>query len=152
MVLTAQLSHLIAVILYTDFSKHCSAFSSTFRKTTAFETLQEIKIRNQDYWWMSKLLRETTEIFGDTSASNQLCGPFYTGLAVVIPIPKFSIRLNSPTSTTTQEEVALKFSGDDGVIVCLNNPKKNVTARLLRGFNCSFVSAFAEEDERYNYL
>eukprot|EP01084_Bolivina_argentea_P188956 325104_1 len=56
--------HLLAVILYTDYSDLCTDFSSTFRAITHLETLSAIKNRNSRYWWMSKYLRETVEYFG----------------------------------------------------------------------------------------
>ena len=143
------LSHVISVILYCDYTKLSGHFSSTFRKKGVMDTLQNIKSRNREYFWMSKLLRETVEIFGET-LKDGLAGPFYSGLSVVLNIPNFFIRLSSPTSTSVQIQVAIKFGGDDGIILQLNNPKGTSQCTHLRGFNCSFISAYKEEAERYN--
>eukprot|EP01084_Bolivina_argentea_P234502 394798_1 len=59
-----SLPNLVSVILYTDYSDICTHFSATFRKITVFEVIKSIKNRNSNYWWMSKLLRETVEIYG----------------------------------------------------------------------------------------
>ena len=143
------LSHIISVILYCDYTQLSSNFSNTFRKKGPWDTLENIKHRNREYFWMSKLLRETVEIFGECS-SDGLNGPFYSGLSAVINIPNFFIRLYSPTSTSVQIQVATKFSGDNGMIMKLNNPQGSVQCMFLRGFNCSFISRFKEEDERYD--
>ena len=150
---TITLSHLIAVILYCDYTKLSTHFSSTFRKSGPWDTLQNIKNRNRKYFWMSKLLRETVEIFGAYSVGrDQLIGPFYSGLSKVINFPNFFIRLSSPTSTSIHIEVAMKFSGDQGMIMKLNNPKGSNQCRLLRGFDCSFISLYEEEAERYYHI
>ena len=148
------LPHIIAVILYTDCTHLCTDFSSTFRKIYPFDTLKTIKHRNRNYWWMSKLLRETVEIFGqcsDRDEDDPLVGPFYSGLSFVINISNFLFRLSSPTSTSIHLEVAMKFGGDDGIILKLDNPEKNYHCQFLRGFDCSIISNYPEEDERYTF-
>ena len=141
------ISHLMSVILYCDYSKLSADFSSTFRKNGAFDTLHNMKARNSRYYWMSKLLRETVEIFGECR-NDGLLGPFFSGLSMVISIPNFFLRLYSPTSTSVHIEVAMKFSGDNGIIMKLDNPSGNDQCKFLRGFNCSWISRYKEEDER----
>eukprot|EP01084_Bolivina_argentea_P267633 454380_1 len=63
-------------------------------------------------------------------------------------ITQFSIRLSSPTSTSIHIDLAIKFSGPDGIILQFNNPQKQVQCYYLRGFNVSWISRYAEEDER----
>eukprot|EP01084_Bolivina_argentea_P271770 462515_1 len=142
--------HLLAVILYTDFSDLSTDFSSTFRKIAPFESLSSIKLRNGEYYWLSKILRETVELYGrcgyEEDKNGGLSGPFYCGMTCVMHMPGFNIRLCSPTSTSMQIEVAIKFSGDDGMILQFNNVCS--PADLLRGFNCSWISRYKEEDER----
>ena len=53
----------------------------------------------------------------------------------------------SPTSTSRQLTVALKFSGDYGIIIGFNNDRGS--AMQLKGLDVSWVSGFPEEDERY---
>ena len=40
------LQHLIAIILYCDIGPLCTAFSETFRKENAFETMESVKKRH----------------------------------------------------------------------------------------------------------
>eukprot|EP01084_Bolivina_argentea_P236664 397883_1 len=55
--------HVLSVSLYTDFSELCTDFSSTFRSIKPYEELSSIKNRNSHYWWLSKTLRETVQLF-----------------------------------------------------------------------------------------
>eukprot|EP01083_Nonionella_stella_P098876 278119_1 len=59
----------------------------------------------------------------------------------------FSMRLCSPTSTSKQIEVAMKFSGSNGIVLQMDNPDL-VQHRYLHAFNASWTSRFKEEDER----
>ena len=155
--------NLVSLILYCDYTDLCSHFSSTFRKKAPFEPINSIKKRNSEYFWLSKILRETVELFGkcsegeldrddDDNRVNQLLGSYFCGMSVLMNIPEFSIFLCSPTSTSMQIEVAIKFSGDDGIIIQLDNPQDTSQYSFLRGFDCSWLSRYKEEDERYELL
>ena len=140
-------NHLLSVCLYTDFTDLCTEFSKTFRPLNNYETLDSVKERNRDYFFMSKYLRESVELFGDYHSiwsNNKLIGPFYSGLSFVALFPITDITLNSPTSTTYYKEVAIKFSGDgNGVIVEFDN----INNKQLHGFDCGWISQFKEESE-----
>ena len=147
-----KIDNLISVILYTDTTELSSDFSSTFRKKHPYETLSQIKQRNSKYWWWSKTLRETVELFGDKTAGsvNKLFkGPFYTGMSFVMNVPSFAIRLCSPTSTSVQIAVAIKFSGEQGLMLQLDTTKMIPAVANVRAFDCSWISQYKEEDERY---
>ena len=139
-------NHLLSVTLYTDFTALCSSFSSTFRAISKYESFDSIKLRNQKYYWMSRYLRETVQLFGTHGDYRELKGPFFSGLSYKLVFPEFVLRLSSPTSTSYNLEVALNFTNDkQGLIVKLNNtvPLHN----HLRGFSCSWLSAYKEESE-----
>eukprot|EP01084_Bolivina_argentea_P008921 16699_1 len=92
---------------------------------------------------MSRILRETVEIFGIDKEYRG--ASFYTGISFVMSIPSFRIRLCSPSSTSTQIEVAIKFSGRNGMILKLMKAKG---WNSLQAFDCSWISRYKEEDER----
>ena len=142
-----SVNNLLSVILYTDTTTLSGGFSGSFRKIFAYETLSQIKTRNSKYWHWSKYLRETVEMYG--SYTWNINPPFYTGINCVLEMPSFSIRLCSPTSTSVHLEVAVKFGGQTGLILQLNT-KGMLTgySSYLKGFDCSFLSQFKEEDER----
>merc|ERR1712228_508373 len=77
-----------------------------------------------------------------------MCGYFFCGMNMKLSIPSFAMRLNSPTSTSKQIEVAMKFSGPKGMVFTFDNPRSEWQYRFLRGWNCSWISQFKEEDER----
>ena len=156
---------LIAIVLYTDFTHLSSDFTSTFRKNDPFEPKAAIKKRHRNYWWWARLLKETVRCYGYTKMGildeefnykyenrytafqhlNQLIGPFYCGMSRMMHLPQFNIHLLSPTSTSVHIEVAMKFSGEHGVIIEMNNDK---VGSNLRGLDVSWISNFKEEDER----
>eukprot|EP01083_Nonionella_stella_P225087 800588_1 len=63
-------------------------------------------------------------------------------------MPSFSMRLCSPTSTSKQIEVAMKFSGARGIVLQMDTPKRVPQHIYLHAFNASWISRFKEEDER----
>merc|ERR1712129_17151 len=94
---------------------------------------------------MGKHLRELVELFGQ-NVRDGLKGPFYTGVSVRLCIPEFAMRLNSPTSTTKEFAVSVKFGGTKGMVLTFDN--KGDQFMYLRGFNCEFISRYPEECER----
>eukprot|EP01084_Bolivina_argentea_P260799 440550_1 len=154
-------SHLLGLVFYTDYSELSSHFSATFRKKTAFETIESMKKRNSKYYYLSKYLRECVECYGQSAEGEysedsggyikQLSGPFYSGISVLLSIPAFNIRLCSPTSTSKQITVAIKFSRNKGIIIQFNNIINGgvyTQYSHLRGFDVSSISRYPEEDER----
>ena len=125
---------LISIILYTDYTKFSTNFTSTFRKRNTFEPIQETKRRHRN-----AVITKSTP--------RSLKGPFYCGMSQVMRIPQFAITLSSPTSTSCQIAVATKFSGHKGFVLEFNNASG--IARASRGFDVSWLSRFKEEDERY---
>ena len=144
------IDNLFSLILYTDFDELSSDFSRSFRKIYPFESFEHVRIRNSYYWWWSKILRETVELYG----MQKKYGPFFTGLSFVMDIPQYQIKLNSPTSTSTYLEVAMKFAGDQGMIIELNcSPYgNNRLMTCIKGFDCSWISKYKEEDEMYVWI
>eukprot|EP01084_Bolivina_argentea_P278263 475289_1 len=151
-------SHLLSLVFYCDYSELSTDFSSTFRKRHSYETIESIKNRNSKYYYLSKYLRECVDGRSERESgggpyANRLLGPFYCGMSVVLSIPSFNIRLCSPTSTSKQVAVAIKFSGDAGCILQFNNPTDkgdygSTQYSYLRCFNVSWLSRYKEEDER----
>lgn len=147
------MQHIISLILYCDFSKFCSSFSSTFRKIIGYETLLSVKKRNQEFWWQSKLFRETVEIYGTigwrdkAGWKNGENGPFYTGVDRVLIVSSFCCRLYAPTSTSKHIEVSMNFATRDGSIVQFNN-NGHGGASFLTFFNCRWLSTYNDEDDR----
>ena len=77
------ITHIQALIIYTDFTKISSSFSATFRRKSMFESLSSMKKRNQKYYFLSKYLREAVEIYGEYGSDrdiNAINGRFFCGM------------------------------------------------------------------------
>eukprot|EP01083_Nonionella_stella_P032771 89669_1 len=135
-------AHILSVLLYTDFSTLSYHFSSTFRKKNASQTVEMCAQRNAEYAIWSKLLSQTVNIFGQSIQDTKI-EIYYHGISQLLIFSTFLSFYNAPTSTTTQCTVAAIFSGDKGAILQLKNG-----GYALKCFNCSWISTFANEDER----
>ena len=139
--------HLIAVTLYTDYTKLSSEFTACFRRKNPFENQEQVKKRNRKYWWWGRKLKEIMDVY---AGYRSLRGPFYTGMSSVMTLTQFNIFLCSPTSTSVQISVAVNFSGDHGMIMEFSNDTE--AAKGAMGFDCSWLSRFKEEDERHQCI
>eukprot|EP01084_Bolivina_argentea_P279156 477211_1 len=145
-----SVSHLLSICLYCDWNELCTAFSSTFRKIKPYEPISEVMARNREFANFSRILRETVEIFGcaDFSLDGRIVkGPFYCGISHQMVLPEISMRLNGPTSTSKQIEVAQTFGGDDGMVIQLNNTNSGHGNEWLRSFGTAWISNYVSEDE-----
>lgn len=150
-----DINHLIALILYCDFSTYCSDFSCTFRKISWSESMEDVKQRNSAFWYQSKYFREMVEVYGNSNGrentlppgTERETGPFYTGIDSVLAVPQFVIRLCSPTSTSKHMAVSLNFSKRSGMIITLNNVGKGLLA-CVPFMDVSWLSRYPDEDER----
>eukprot|EP01084_Bolivina_argentea_P221584 375250_1 len=159
--LPLKMENILSIILYTDWSKLCTAFSQTFRLKNSYESIQSVKNRNKEYAIWSRIIRETVECFGEkgyegdlndstdqkeNEENNRRQGPFYCGMSLVFVFPSFNIRLCGPTSTSLCIEVATRFSTDDGIIIKLNNYGYESSCEL-RSFDCHWLSNYGGENE-----
>eukprot|EP01083_Nonionella_stella_P054738 144484_1 len=148
--------HLVSLCLYTDYSDLSTHFSRTFTRNNMFESLTSVNARNSRYWWLSRSLYELVQFYGQSCEGqynentaefeDKLCGPFFWGLYRLITFPEVSIRLYGPVSTSKQIEVAMKFSGKQGILVQLHTTG-DYYCKQVRGFDASWFSRFAGEDE-----
>ena len=146
------IQHLMSIILYCDFTDYSTEFSATFRRLESYETLQSVKHRNREFWWQSKLFKETVQYYGkkgydENNNPKGEKGPYFSGVNCVLPIPQFHIRLYCPTSTSKQIDVSINFAKQNGMIIQLNTESNTFSAHLPI-FNCSWISRFPDEDER----
>eukprot|EP01084_Bolivina_argentea_P160830 280033_1 len=139
--------NVLTVVFYTDYDTLSYNFSSTFRKLKQDETNEEVLQRNKEYFNWSKMLCETVNIFGTQMKSSKIKA-FYHGVSLMY-FTSFVTSFNGPTSTTTKLQVATIFAKNDGIILNLNKYDGGGSlSNLVRYFNCTFISQFANEDER----
>ena len=147
-----SLDRLMCIILYTDYTDLSGHFTSTFRNNGSFEPLQTIIKRHRNYYWMGSLLQETVGGYGQTASGTYggFKGPFFCGMSMIMKMPEFNMHISLPTSTSCHIEVALKFSGESGIIIEFNN--NHGDAQFIYGLDVSWISRFKEEDERYGHI
>ena len=139
------INHVQCVVSYCDQTDFCSAFSATFRSEFVGESVVSIKERNQSYYHISKGLREAVECFGNNGQerNRKESGPFYCGMNTLLLLEQFGIRLNGPTSTSTSRAVAIRFAGEQGIVLKMNNEEP-----YLHFLDCMPFSRYPEEEER----
>eukprot|EP01084_Bolivina_argentea_P271788 462542_1 len=137
-----KLENIMVIYMYCHNSQLSYNFSTTFRRLRKNESLSEMKERNRKYWWMSKLLRETVECYGDKMI-NVSIKQYYHGVSERCIFDLFIVRLNGPISTTANYGIATIFGGNNGIIVELTEYEPDLTC-----FNCEFISPFPAEEER----
>ena len=86
-----KFSHLLSVILYTDWSDLSTEFSKSFRKLKKYESLISIKKRHTEYVNFAKNLRELIEYYGASNYMHEEKGPFYCGMSHPMVMPQFSM-------------------------------------------------------------
>ena len=60
-----DIRHVFAIVLYTDNSKFCTYFRSTYRKTDVDRTESDVRKRHRELYYYSKSLFEAIEYFGE---------------------------------------------------------------------------------------
>lgn len=141
--------NLMTIIMYCDYTELSRDFTSTFRKKNAFEPVETSIKRHTKYCWFARILKETIADHGHSYwSTTTLSGPFFCGMSFVMDMPQFNISLLSPTSTSRQIAVAVKFGGHQGIVIEFNNDKGQGT--FAKGLDVSWISRFTEEDGRYN--
>lgn len=136
-----QRRHVECVVVYCDLTDFSTALSATFRHEFVGESNESIKERNRYYFHTSKGLREAVECFGKDGNAER--GPFYCGMNCLLLLNQFGIRLMGPTSTSKSRAVAIRFAGEDGVVL-----KMDVGDFDIHHLDCVTFSQFPEEDER----
>eukprot|EP01083_Nonionella_stella_P083293 230248_1 len=121
-----QISHLLSVILYTDYPSLSSAFADSFMSVSD----------NTKFAHWSRFLRETVECF-DTKNAHET-DVFYYGMCDKYVFNSFLTRVYGVSSMSTQLSVAQMYcNASAGIIVefrCTNNTYFNAT---LLGNHCS---------------
>ena len=98
-----SLEHLLAIILYTDWSELCTNFTKTFRRHNYYQSIEFVRKENAEYAIWSRLLREVVEYWGCIGWNNakddewncehnRVKGPFYCGMDFVMVVPEYNIR------------------------------------------------------------
>ena len=98
---TISMEHIMSLLAYTNYTKHSAAFSSTFRRTSVFESDKSFKLRHKEFYHWAKLLRELVECYGQRfdEVADDL-SVLYHGVSKSLVFDSTMIKLSGPLSTT----------------------------------------------------
>eukprot|EP01083_Nonionella_stella_P219456 786118_1 len=142
--------HVVAIVMYTDLSKFCTAFRSTYRKLDHEVDERQVTQRHRELYYYSRSMFEAIEFFGSMMHSQM---KVYHGLSSVMHFDQFSAFFHQPISTTTDYAVALRFSRGYGIILTLKSGgiAENDPRKIPKYLSVSWMSQFPEEDEKLFY-
>eukprot|EP01083_Nonionella_stella_P244063 849930_1 len=108
---TVKLSteHLLAVMIYCNFSNICEAFSKTFRAVSPSESKESVFTKHSEYYWFGKHLKELVHYFGTAVVDDR---SFYHGVDKQMKFPRMMIAgynyvaMFGPLSTSSEYAVA----------------------------------------------
>ena len=100
---TPTTEHICSLIMYTNFTKNCTSFSSTYRRRTGYETDRKLKERHSQVAHQGRLLRELIEGYGQSMEDPDYkhIDTFYHGINKAMIFKSTTIRLCGPVSTST---------------------------------------------------
>eukprot|EP01083_Nonionella_stella_P235275 827465_1 len=139
-----SLNHIVAVLCYTNYSKHCYEFSRSFRRISPNESDESLKQRHGEFYHWARALRECVECFGVCMADSSISF-FYHGISRSMLLDSTSIKLCGPVSTTSQYSVAVGRFAENGIVLQIFNDKQG----RMRFWPCSYWSCYSDE---YEYL
>lgn len=138
-----EVRHILVVLLYCNFSKFCSLFSSTYRRIPNTESDEDLLTRHSNFRDFGRLLRESVEVYGTSFEESEDVDILYHGISIEMMFEATYAKFCAPTSCTRSFMVAVNFA-KSGIIIELKN---DLNANTFY-FDCSIVSDFSNEDER----
>ena len=102
------ISHIMALLFYTNYSKASYEFSASFRRIFWNETDESLKGRHSAFCHQARLLRELVEAFGGTMGHCP-SSVFYHGVSTDLVFEGTLFKLHGPLSTTSGMFLFLGF-------------------------------------------
>eukprot|EP01084_Bolivina_argentea_P193039 331264_1 len=142
------IGHMLCIIIYTDISKFCTAFRSTYRISNEQDTEKSVTKSHQSLYWFARTLWEAIEFFGQPMSKKM---EVFHGLNKVLCFERVTSYFNQPISTTTSKIEAQKFSQGYGLILIFKRGSSSNGGLIPKYLDVSWTSAFPNEDERLFY-
>eukprot|EP01083_Nonionella_stella_P286766 976036_1 len=143
--------HILAIVIYTDLSKFCTAFRRTYRRLDHETSDEEVIERHEQIYHFARALYEAVEFFGIPMQSKDIV---YHGLNRVLFFQKFTAYFSQPMSTTTSSTIAYQFAEGQGVVLMLKSGIgfENVNvSKIPKYLAVSWLSQFPNEEELLYY-
>lgn len=143
-----SMSHVLAVMLYTDCRCLAQLFLGTFlspKSETESVRAESLLSRHSVFANWARLLRETVECFG-RKMKDCKTSTFYRVADALYTVHSVTARFYPPTSCTTQLAVAMLFAPSAKGAILELEPLRN--GMELTAFHCGLLSARSNEEER----
>ena len=101
-----SVEHIIALLMYTDFTSHQREFKKQCRRKSANESLKELVDRNSEIYHWCKLIKELCIFYGEIMGEDEV---LYTGIGETLLFDSLCTRFECPISTSTKLRVAKTF-------------------------------------------
>ena len=138
-----QLNHVLALLLYSNFSDLCYEFSKTYRRLNRQESDEALKARHANFYHFGKYLREFVEVFGEEFAESRY-ETFYHGINTEMLFKDCFAHICGPMSTTTAKNVAMgTFAKGGGIVVHFER-----NTELAFFIDSQYYSDFPDEKEK----
>eukprot|EP01084_Bolivina_argentea_P199100 340752_1 len=135
------MDHVLALIIYSNFSELCTHFRETYRKISQNESIQDQIKRHSLFANLARLLYEAYVFFGSTDSKITL---LYHGISIELLFKTLYCTFDAPTSTTTASSVAEQFGGGAGVVLELETSD---STKYIKTLDMSLFSCFEREEE-----
>eukprot|EP01084_Bolivina_argentea_P165708 287838_1 len=150
------LDHLISAMIYCNFDALQAKFSATYRRTTDEESVEQIKERHRNYYWLGRRLRECVECYGMKHNLQSINVRIWHGINQMLEFESLFAYVKGPFSTTQDFAVAVNFSDQNGLVLELKMDIKSWIFKLIEGtaaaqtmccFDMTWLSDYTNEAE-----
>eukprot|EP01084_Bolivina_argentea_P252770 424388_1 len=140
--------HLICIMIYTNFDDLQYEYTKTYRKLNENESDNDIKKRHLEFVHLGKLLREAVETNG-ICVENGKTKTFFHGINRELLFTSTLAQFCGPISTSSEYEVAIKFTNNNGILLELNDGTLLSNQSKSMYFDCEWISDFGYEKEKF---
>eukprot|EP01083_Nonionella_stella_P185551 676881_1 len=142
-----KLHHILALMVYCNFTTLQCKFSETYRIAVQNESKQSILKRHSAFYFLGKFLKEVVNDYGEDSKLSNV-NTFYHGINTELLFSKTcDLEIYCPLSTSSSYAVAVNFATNGGIIIELK-PTPTQTLVATKHFSVSWLSDFPSESER----
>eukprot|EP01084_Bolivina_argentea_P260720 440374_1 len=143
--------HLLCICFYTDFTALCKEYRSSYQNKTYNDQVETSY--HQKFYFLSRFLFEAINFFGNPMKHTDT---IFHGLNQQLLFKKFTAYFNAPMSTTPDQQVAINFAAEAGIILQLRNGNKTINPNYIiskfqanqpRYLNVNWISAHNHENE-----
>eukprot|EP01084_Bolivina_argentea_P271196 461367_1 len=136
-----QDTHVLSLVMYAQCSKLCTAFRETYRLINEDDgEIEEQKKRHSLFWHLGKYVYESFVFYASIDSKVQ---KLYHGMGLRLLFKTMYCTFDAPTSTTTQDSVALSF-GENGIMIKFESCD---STKYIKTLDMSLFTCYDHEEE-----